>query len=191
MLSRAKNSSLTELKSPSASGPAPALPDHSIFISYRRNDSGDIAGRLYDRLRDILGENAVFWDVYSMRAAHDFRTQMEASLNRCHVFLCVMGDQWAGPSGANTRLIDDPADYVRIEVETALRRGVPVIPVFVRGAQMPPPAFFPETLKELAFRHGLPLRADPDFPRDLAHLISELTVHLPSQKKVLAEAKPK
>lgn len=159
----------------------PAWPNHSVFISYRRADSTDIVGRLYERLTDNLGRGTVFKDVDSLCPGHDFRAQLDASLNACSVFLCVMGDRWAGPADAQDRLIDNPDDFVRIEVETALRRKIPLIPVLVHGMRMPAPDFFPASLNDIAFRHALPLRSDPDFGTDVARLLSSIVDHLESR----------
>jgi hypothetical protein len=153
------------------------LPDHCVFISYRRADTAYVVGRLYDDLASTLGAKAIYKDVNSNELGMDFRTQLERSLNGCHVFLCVMGEKWAGPGNPGNRPIDDPQDFVRIEVETALRRNIPVIPVFVGGITMPSPDFFPASLKELAYRHGLPLRPN-DFHHDVARLISSVIAHL-------------
>ena len=177
LLHRPRQSSSADTRSRADSQTASLLPDHSIFISYRRLDSRDIVERLYEHLTTDLGRNAVFKDVGSIRAGGDFRRQIESSLNACRVLLCVMGDQWAGAS-SEKRLIDNPDDFVRIEVETALRRDIPVIPIFIRGLRMPSPEFFPESLRSLAFRQGLPLRPDPDFHGDVALLISNLCIHL-------------
>jgi hypothetical protein len=174
---------LHELLTSSRSPGRLALPEHCVFISYRRNDSADIVGRLYDNLVGSLGRQTVFKDVHSLRHGGDFRTQLDASLNSCLVFLCVMGEEWAGPGEMPSRSIDNPEDYVRIEVETALGRDIPVIPVFVRGTRMPPPDFFPESLRNLAFRHGLPLRPDPDFHHDMDLLVASITSHLDGNEK--------
>jgi hypothetical protein len=124
----------------------------------------------------------VFKDVDSLALGGDFRTQLEASLNVCRVFVCVMGDQWAGPVGAPDRLIDNPNDYIRIEVETALRRNIPLIPVFVHGMRMPAAAFFPDSLRDLAFRQGMPLRPDPDFRNDVTRLLDSVISLLDKQR---------
>lgn len=162
---------------------AAQAPDHSIFISYRRSDSADIVGRLYEHLTSEHGRKAVFKDVDAMIPGGDFRVQLDQSLGACRVLICVMGDQWAGPVGSPSRKIDDANDFVRIEIETALRRGIPVIPVFVRGTAMPPPDFFPESLRGLAYRQGLALRPDPDFRNDAARLNSSVAAHLEGDRK--------
>jgi hypothetical protein len=158
--------------------PEPKAGEHSIFISYRRSDSADVVGRLYEHLTSKYGTTAVFKDVDTLIAGGDFRTQIERSLNACQVFLCIMGSQWAGPQDGRIRRIDDPRDFVRIEVETALGRGIPVIPVLVGGMKMPPLEFFPDSLRELAYRHALLLRADPDFRNDASRLTANISEHL-------------
>jgi hypothetical protein len=163
--------------------PGLVLPKHCVFISYRRKDSGEIVERLYDHLSSSLGGEAVFKDVDSLHLGQDFRTQLETSLNACLVFLCVIGDRWAGTSNAPARSIDDPEDFVRIEVEAALRRNIPLIPVLVRGLTMPPADFFPSSLKDLAFRQGMALRSDPDFHRDVSRLLTSIVTHLETQRE--------
>jgi hypothetical protein len=158
-------------------------PDHSVFISYRRIDSADIVGRLYDHLTSELGSKAVFKDVDSIDLGRDFRAQLEISLNACRILLCVIGDQWAGPAGSSSRLIDNPEDFVRIEIETALRRNIPVIPVLVRSVRMPSREFFPASLQDVAFRQGLPLRPDPDFRNDVSRLVASIRPTLQPRKE--------
>jgi hypothetical protein len=89
--------------------------------------------------------------------------------------LTVIGRQWLDVADtAGRRRLDDPTDLVRIEIEAALARGVPVIPLLVQGALMPEPHALPEALRPLAFRNGMSVRADPDFHRDLDRLDEQL-----------------
>ena len=159
------------------------LPDHCVFISYRRVDAAEIVGRLDDHLARRLGRNAVFKDVHSLRPGADFRTQIEQSLVVCRVLLCVMGDRWAQGASNGGRAIDEPVDFVRIEVETALRRGIPVIPVFIRGFKMPAEDFFPVSIQKLANQQGAPLRPDPDFIIDVRRLLKSMESYLDSDRK--------
>jgi len=101
-----------------------------------------------------------------------FREVLTKRVAGCDVFIAVIGDKWlsiAGESG--TRRLDDPGDFVRIEVEAALGRKIPVIPVLVGNSSVPPAKELPESLRELAFRNGLPVRPDPDFHHDMDRLI--------------------
>jgi hypothetical protein len=143
-----------------------------VFVSYRRDDSRHQAGRLYDYLVEQFGKKYVFKDVDSIPLGSDFRAVLTERVAGCDVFLAVMGDSWlssAGPGG--TRRLDDPGDFVRIEVEAALGRSIPVIPVLVGGSSVPKPEELPKTLRELAFRNGLQVRPNPDFHDDVERLI--------------------
>ena len=143
-----------------------------IFLSYRREDSAGVAGRIYDRLRDHFGPDAVFFDVDSVPFGVDFQEHIESVLSHCDVFLAVIGPHWAGESDTGRR-IDDPRDWVRIEIEAALKRGLPVIPVLIDHTRMPSEADLPPSLVPLALRNavtcgsrtGLPRSCRPTHPR--------------------------
>jgi formylglycine-generating enzyme required for sulfatase activity len=144
----------------------------SVFISYRREDSRHQAGRLYDRLVAHFGSEQVFKDVDSIPLGLDFREVLTERVAGCDVFIAVIGDAWlsiAGKSG--TRRLDDPGDFVRIEIEAALSRRIPVIPVLVGDSSVPQADELPESLRGLSFRNGLPVRPDPDFHNDMDRLI--------------------
>ncbi|MEO5843213.1 MAG: toll/interleukin-1 receptor domain-containing protein [Caldimonas sp.] len=150
-----------------------------IFISYRRQDSADVTGRIYDRLVQRFGKDQIFKDVDSIPLGVDFREHLGSVVGRCNLLLAVIGDQWtgAGPTGA-TRRIDDAKDFVRLELEAALERGIPVIPVLVRGAALPEESSLPSTLARLSYRHGISVRVDPDFHRDVDRLVAGIEAHL-------------
>jgi formylglycine-generating enzyme required for sulfatase activity len=144
----------------------------SVFVSYRRDDSRHQAGRLYDRLVAHFGARHVFKDDDSIPLGLDYREVLTERVAGCDVFLAVIGDAWlsiAGKSGI--RRLDAPGDFVRIEIEAALSRKIPVIPVLVGDSSVPQAEELPESLRELAFRMGLPVRPDPDFHRDVDRLI--------------------
>jgi hypothetical protein len=146
-----------------------------IFVSYRRSDSADAAGRLYDRLEARLGRDNVFMDD-SIPLGVDFRQYLNDAVGRCGVLLAVIGDRWLearfedGPNQGQRRL-EDPRDFVRIEIEAALARGIPVVPVLVGRASMPREENLPDGLKELTYRNATELRAGPDFPAQVDRLI--------------------
>ena len=157
----------------------PRPPQPSIFISYRREDSADITGRISDRLIQKFGKDAVFKDVESIPLGSDFRKHLKDAVGRCDVLVAVIGRQWATIENENgRRRLDDPRDHLRIEVESALERDIPVIPVLVQGAVVPDPEKLPEPLRPLAYRHAQPVRPDPDFNHDLDRLMSGIEAHL-------------
>jgi hypothetical protein len=156
---------------PSAARSAATSKGTSIFISYRREDSADISGRISDRLVDRFGKNAVFKDVDSIPIGRDFRTHLQEAVGRCDALLAIIGKQWCDASVNGKRRLDDPRDHLRIELESALARNIPVIPVLVQGASMPEEEMLPESLRSLAYRHAIPVRPDPDFNVDLDRLM--------------------
>ncbi|WP_349607241.1 TIR domain-containing protein [Cupriavidus sp. DF5525] len=130
----------------------------AIFISYRRDDAEGQAGRLFDDLTEHFGDDAVFMDVAGIEPGRDFRSVIDQHVASCGVLLSIIGKSWlttCDESGA--RRLDDPADFVRLETASALRRDIPVIPVLVHGATMPRAEDLPEDMRELAFRNGVEL----------------------------------
>jgi hypothetical protein len=130
----------------------------AIFISYRRDDSEGEAGRLYDDLIRVFGAQAVFMDVSDIHPGKDFRTAIDDNVSKCAVLLAMIGPAWTTvKDSSGARRIDQVNDFVRLEIASALARGVDVIPVLVHGAQMPRAAELPESLQNLAFRNGVEL----------------------------------
>jgi hypothetical protein len=143
-----------------------------IFICYRRDDSTHQAGRIFDHLADHFGKHELFKDVDSIPLGLDFRRVLSEKVAHCDVLLAIIGDAWVSTTDAKgERRLDDPNDFVRIEVESALQRNIAVIPVLVGRASVPQPGDLPESLSQLAFRQGLAVRADPDFHNDVDRLI--------------------
>ena len=144
-----------------------------VFICYRRDDSADVTGRIYDRLAEHFGREQVFKDVDSIPLGVDFRTHLAAVVGACDIVIAVIGNRWlAAGSEGQRRLGDD--DFVRIELEAALQRQIPVVPVLVGGARLPSAGDVPASLAALVYRQGLAVRPDPDFHRDVDRLIHGL-----------------
>jgi TIR domain len=109
-----------------------------IFISYRRDDSAAMAGRLYDRLVEKFGEANLFIDVDNMPAGADFVKHLSKQVESCDIFLCTVGPNWLNAKDEDgRRRLDQPDDYVRVEIASALNRDIPVIPVLIEGARVP------------------------------------------------------
>ena len=162
-----------------SSVPGPAAATGSIFISYRRDDSADITGRIYDRLVQHFSRDTVFKDVDSIPLGIDFRQHLESALSQCRVLLAVMGERWSGTDSATGKQrIDDPYDHVRLELELALARNIPVIPVLVRNFSIPAADKLPGSLQCLAYRNAINVRPDPDFHGDMDRLIKGIGSHL-------------
>jgi hypothetical protein len=149
-----------------------------IFISYRRGDSADVTGRIYDHLSMAFGEEVVFKDVDAIPLGVDFRHHLSGAISRCRVVLVIIGRSWADARDeSGRRRLDDPADFVRVEVASALERQIPVIPLLVGGATMPIADELPPDLRDLSFRNGTTIKPDPDFRADMQRLIRGLQAH--------------
>jgi eukaryotic-like serine/threonine-protein kinase len=146
-----------------------------IFISYRRSDTPDAVGRIYDRLVSEFGKARVFKDVDSIPLGQDFRGHLNDIVGGCAAVLAIVGPKWTDVRNeAGNRRLEDPDDFVRIELEAALARSVPVVPVLVGHAPMPGTSQLPSTLASLAFRQSIEVRPDPDFHNDATRLVSAL-----------------
>jgi hypothetical protein len=131
----------------------------TVFICYRRNDTQDFADRLYDTLSNRLGDSHVFMDIDSIAYGDDFEQTLQSKLGVCTAMLVLIGPTWlAMRDGDGTRRLDDPADYVRREIEAGLQRpDVRVIPVLAHGALMPDPGQLPESMASLVKRQAIQL----------------------------------
>jgi hypothetical protein len=119
-----------------------------LSISYRRSDSEAITGRIFDRLIRHYGRKSVFRDVDNVPVGVDFRSHIQDVLQQSDVLLAVVGPNWRGSTPEGGARIDEDSDQVRIEVETALKKGIPVIPVLVGRGEIPSPAQLPDSLKQ-------------------------------------------
>ena len=140
-----------------------------ITISYRRDDSMDIAGRIFDRLALHFGREAVFRDIDNIPAGVDFRRHLETVLETSDIILAIVGPRWVGRSARENRLAN-VADPVRVEIETALRSGKPLIPVLVSRAVMPSPEQVPESLRDFVYRHAMEVDSGQDFDHHVERL---------------------
>ena len=159
-----------------------------VFISYRREETAYPAGWLFDRLAARLGDDQVFKDVDSIELGDDFVDVIANAVGACDVLLALIGDRWLAMPGEDGKpRIEDPDDFVRLEIEAALARNVRVIPILVDGATMPHPEQLPPTLAPLARRQALelsPSRFDFDTSRLLKVLDRTLAeVHATGQLK--------
>ena len=151
-----------------------------VFISYRRADSAASSGRIYDRMVVRFKRRNIFKDVDNIPAGVDFGAYIQQSLRQCAVMLVVIGPHWLDTRATDgSRRLDDPADSVRIEIETALRLGLTVIPLLVEGAPIPVADQLPASLREVARLNALPVRNDPDFAHDMERVIAAVQ-HAPT-----------
>jgi hypothetical protein len=159
-----------------------------IFISYRREETAAYAGRLYDRLSDHFGEARVFMDIDSIAIGVDFTKALIEAVSGCNVLLALIGRDWSAiTDGRGRRRIDDPADWMRVEIETALQRDIRIVPVLVDGAVLPLPDDLPPSLRPLIRRQALEL-SHISFRSEVARLISAVDEVLENRSGKSVEA---
>ena len=147
-----------------------------VFLSYRREDSQAIVDRVAQRFRRKLGPGNVFKDVDSVSVGENFLDKIQTALTAADILFVVIGPGWLNASKRpGKRRLDDPDDWVRIEVHEALQRDdVRVVPLLVEGATMPSERDLPPGLKALAYRNACILRPDPLLEADLDTLCERL-----------------
>ncbi|HEV7904352.1 MAG TPA: TIR domain-containing protein [Pyrinomonadaceae bacterium] len=158
-----------------------------IFISYRRDDSSGHAGRLFDRLSARFGVEQVFMDIDQIEPGEDFVQVIESAVGSCEVLIALIGRNWLASRDESGRRLDNPNDFVRLEIAVALVRGIPVIPVLVQGANMPRPQDLPENLLTLSRRHALEL-SDLRWKHDVDQLTGVLEKILTRQREARRNA---
>jgi len=146
-------------------------PAGRVFISYRRDDARGSTGRIYDRLVGRFGKNQVFMDVDTIALGVDFAEAIRQAVSTCQVLVAVIGPRWLTATDEDgRRRLDDPDDFVRLEIVAALERGIRVIPILVEGAVMPREQELPEDLVGLSRRNAHRMRHE-SFDSDTDRLL--------------------
>jgi hypothetical protein len=142
-----------------------------IFISYRHGDSWTSVGRLHDAVAAEFGRENIFFDVDAIPLGMDFREVLKDAIDRTDAMLVLVGPRWLTmPDHEGRRRLDNPHDFVRMEIEQALRTSIPVVPVLLDHASMPTAGELPETLRPLTMLHAAPIAPD-SFEPDLQRLL--------------------
>ena len=160
-----------------------------IFVNYRREETSGHAGRLYDAFAARFGEERVFMDLDQIEPGLDFTEVISDAVASCDVVIALVGARWL--SAADTmgrRRLDSPDDFVRLELEAALARGVRVIPALVQDAEMPTSDQLPDTMRPFARRHAVEL-SDTRWSFDVGRMIGALE-RLEQQLQERAEGTP-
>ena len=161
-----------------------------VFISYRRGDDPGNAGRLFDSLRDAFKPGQLFMDVDNIEPGQDFVRLLEDKVAQCDVLLAVIGVRWTNATDSKgNRRLNNPRDFVRIEIGSALLQQKRVIPVLVGDAEMPTVEELPEDLQPLTERQAVRVTHE-SFRSDAKRLIKALRKILdaPDPKKQQPEA---
>lgn len=165
-----------------------------IFINYRRDDSAGYAGRLYDRLTAHFGPDHVFMDIDQIEPGEDFVEVIQEKLKAVQVAVALIGKQWLDiTDAAGQRRLDNPEDWVRLEIEALLARKIRVIPLLVGGANAPNSSRLPGSLVALARRQAHEV-SDRRFHDDVNKLIrvleKDLNVKAASQPSSASDLAP-
>ena len=145
-----------------------------IFLSYRRSDTSGYANGLYDKLAQHFGEGSILRDVDTIPAGVDFVRFLEEAVDSSDAVVALIGKDWLRVKDTKgRRRLDDPDDYLRLELSRALRRNIPVVPALVGGAAMPPKEKLPAELAVLANRNSLEI-SDSRWGYDVNRLVAAL-----------------
>jgi hypothetical protein len=154
----------------------PVLPRSAkIVLSYRRSDSAGVAGRLFDRISERYGKQSVFMDIDSIPFGTKFGAYIEHALSECKVLIALIGPKWLGNRFLFKPRIHDDDDPVRIEVASALKMNIPVLPVLLDGMRMPTKAQLPPDLQSLVTINAPELNSGRDFDIHVKRVL--ITVH--------------
>jgi|ERR1051326_2440250 hypothetical protein len=160
----------------------------SIFLSYRRADTKWIIGRICDRLEARFGKAAVFYDIETIPPGSDFPKELEERLRKSDVVLAVIGPDWLGATKTAQSRLSNEDDYVRIEIERALEKNIPVIPVLIDGVPMPAVENLPASIRGLAVRHAVQLDSGLNFNVDVRRLIRAIEGPKPPRNRYVRVA---
>jgi hypothetical protein len=150
----------------------------NVFVSYRREESAHVAGRIYDHLEREFGVGNVFFDVEDIPVGVDFRSHIRNALLKSQALVLVMGKQWAdrfrGSATWFSWRVSRTIDYVRVEIELALDHNVRILPLLVDGAHMPSETDLPAKISQICYYQAAPIRAGRDFRLDIARVVEAI-----------------
>jgi len=154
-----------------------------IVVSYRRTDSA-MAGRIFDRLAQHFGKANLFIDIDNVPFGVDFRKHIDDALQSSDLIIAIVGEKWLGPQASGKFRIMNEADPVRVELETALRRNITVLPVLIDGTSMPDAGDLPEGIRDFAYRNAIEVESGRDFNVHIERLIRAMEQILGIKAKV-------
>lgn len=161
-----------------------------IFINYRRHDTEGYVGRLYDHLLKQFKPHDIFMDVQNIEPGADFVQVLEDAVSECDIFLAMIGPHWGKlKNEAGELRLHEWNDFVRIEIETALKQNKVVIPILVGGSKMPNPSTLPEAIQSLSRRNAITL-SHQRFASDVEDLVNFMRDLLPSHPTFKRKANP-
>jgi sulfate permease, SulP family len=157
--------------------PVPKPRGSKVFISYRRDDTRDIAGRMYDWLAGKLPQNEIFFDVDTIPIGVDFKKNISDALSDSAVVLALVGDKWLNPNWRRSRWLfgsKPREDFVQVEIESALELGVPIVPLLIHDVSMPDLESVPSSIAEFVSLNAAPIRSGRDFHEDMVRVLEQI-----------------
>lgn len=159
---------------PSSDSSQPIDRCFSIFLCYRHSDTEAVAHRMNDWLVEEFGEDQVYMDC-AIPPGVNFKIWLENKLQRCNALLVVVGRDWlCAPGNTGTPRLHERDDWVRIEIERALERQIPIVPVYLSGAARVATADLPESIRNLADYQYERIDAGRYFRDDMSRLLKAL-----------------
>jgi hypothetical protein len=158
-----------------------------IVISYRREDSKWITGRIFDRLENHFGHGNVFMDIDNVPLGKDFRDHLHDALSQCDILLAVVGPRWLEVNEDGQSRLGEEQDWVRIEIETAMAKKIPIIPLLIDQTKMPKPAELPVELRNFAFRQAAAIDTGIDFRTHMDRLVRSIERLQPAESIPMVE----
>src|ERR1700686_163823 len=139
-----------------------------IFVSYRRDDCQAIAGRIYDHLEAHFGPKSVFFDIESVPGGASFHDLIVKTIAKTDALVALVGPEWLRDHNPAKQ------DWVVLEIETALKRQIPVVPILVDGARMPSRADLSPGIAEIAGLSAVQLTSGKDFAKHILDVVTAL-----------------
>jgi hypothetical protein len=140
-----------------------------MFMSYRRKDTAQIARRVYDVLEKEFGGGSVFIDIDTIAGGEDFLVRLEGALKQCHVLLALIGPRWM-----EGKRLHNHDDFVRLEIERAISRGLPVVPLLINDANMPSVDELPPSIAPLTQQQAISINSGQGFSGQMDRLVRDL-----------------
>jgi hypothetical protein len=161
----------------STSRPSPEPRGRKVFISYRRSDTAQIVGRVYDRLKSEISEDDLVFDVNTIPIGVDFKEYISGAVGESAVLLVMVGEKWLSSAWKRTRWWFESkpkVDFVQVEIELALDLGVPILPLLVDSTAMPNVDDLPNSIKEFVFLNAAAIRSGRDFHKDMDRVLERI-----------------
>jgi hypothetical protein len=157
-----------------AGRPSPRPLGSKVFISYRRSDTKQMAGRVYERLSDEFSEQEIFFDIDTIPMGVNFREHISEAILESAVLLLLIGDKWLRPGPMRWFATRSAEDFVYTEIELSLEYGLPILPLLVDDAEMPKEHEVPKSIADFVLRNAALVRSGRDFKKDMERVIENI-----------------